>query len=305
MALRAARVFLATFSPVLFLASPLCAFRGNATAPVHGVWIWGTLYVLDDRGSAESLRDFCRSQDISEVYLSISGRAGPGTTFGGAFEESEIAGVLALLHGSRIRVEALLGSIDADQPGMHRNLLLEQVRRIVQFNQKHPRDRFDGIHLDIEPQQRPENYGPENRKFLMDLVGTFRAVRALAEADRMSVNADIPTKLLKGDVSERRRLLSSLPRLTLMLYELSSPNDGDNGPRKAEKLRRASREFLAMAYAGLSDAHLAEMEIALRTADYGDLLPGMLKILDQVNRPNPHYLGWARHSYNDSLSKVP
>src|SRR5262249_15101014 len=231
----------------------------------------------------------------------IWGARGPGTRLGGLLEERGVAGLVALLHGSRIRVEALFGSIDADQPGMHRNRLLEQVRGIVQFNEKHPRDRFDGIHLDIEPQQRPENYGPENRKFLMDLVGTFRAVRALADADQMSVNADIPTKLLKGDVSERRRLLSSLPRLTLMLYELSNPNDGDNSERKNEKLRRASRDFLAMAYAGLSDAHLAKMEIALRTADYGDLLPEMLKTLDQVNRPNPHYLGWARHSYNDSL----
>jgi hypothetical protein len=305
MAFRAARVVLATFFRVLFIAFPVCALAENATVPVHGLWIWGTLYLLDDAGSREKLRDFCRSQDISEVYLSISGRAGPGTTFSGPLEESEIASLVALLHGSRIRVEALLGSIEADQPGMHRNLLLEQVRGIVQFNRKHPKDRFDGIHLDIEPQQRPENYGPENRKFLLDLVETFRAVGRLAEANQMSVNADIPTKLLKGDVSERRRLLSSLPRLTLMLYQLSSPDDGDNSERKTEKLDRASQEFLAMAYAGLSDTHLARMGIALRTADYGDLLAEMLKTLDQVNRPNPHYLGWARHSYNDSLRKVP
>ena len=29
------------------------------------------------------------------------------------------------------------------------------------------------------------------------------------------------------------------------------------------------------------------------------LLPQMLKKLDDANRANPHYLGWASHSYSD------
>jgi hypothetical protein len=28
----------------------------------------------------------------------------------------------------------------------------------------------------------------------------------------------------------------------------------------------------------------------------------MLQRLDDTNRTNPHYLGWARHSYNDYLN---
>jgi hypothetical protein len=47
--------------------------------------------------------------------------------------------------------------------------------------------------------------------------------------------------------------------------------------------------------------NLARMVIALRTPDYGELLPQMLKKLDDSNRANPHYMGWARHSYNDYL----
>jgi hypothetical protein len=43
------------------------------------------------------------------------------------------------------------------------------------------------------------------------------------------------------------------------------------------------------------------MVIALRTPDYGELIPQMLTNLDDANRANPHYLGWARHSYNDYL----
>ena len=64
------------------------------------------------------------------------------------------------------------------------------------------------------------------------------------------------------------------------------------------------RRFLETAYQGLGDADLARMSIALRTADYRDLLPSMLKTLDQTLGANPHYLGWARHSYNDTLTPL-
>jgi hypothetical protein len=87
----------------------------------------------------------------------------------------------------------------------------------------------------------------------------------------------------------------------LMLYEVSSPEDGDTAAQKAEKICAASQKFLDMAYAGLDDPNLARMIIALRTPDYGGLLPQMLKTLDDAHRTNSHYLGWARHSYNDYL----
>ena len=43
------------------------------------------------------------------------------------------------------------------------------------------------------------------------------------------------------------------------------------------------------------------MTIGLRTPDYGPLLSRMLLTLDEANGTNPHYLEWARHSYNDHL----
>jgi hypothetical protein len=117
----------------------------------------------------------------------------------------------------------------------------------------------------------------------------------------MTVTADIQNKLLKGDPGERKLLLSSVPRVTLMMYELSDPGDGTSAEQKAEKVQSSSQKFLEMAYDGLGDGNLARMVIALRTPDYGELLPQMLKKLDDANRANPHYLGWARHSYNDTL----
>jgi len=241
----------------------------------------------------ESLRDFCQAEGINEVYVSLSER-------NQMMAPDSMSHMLDVLHHTNIRVEALLSSENADEGGAHLDKLLERVRTIVQFDREHPRERFDGIHLDLEPQQRPENKGPGNLRFLPGLVEAYRAVRNLAEPAGLTVNADIQNKLLKGSLEERRMLLSALPRLTLMMYEVSSPNDGDSPGGKSQKAQAASKKFLDMAYQGLSGAHLARMAIALRTPDYEQLLPQVLKAVDEANEANPHYLGWVRHSYNDA-----
>jgi hypothetical protein len=260
----------------------------------HGLWVWKGPSVLEGPRAVERLRDFCQSQGINEIYISVSDH---GDMSGiGRFSH-----LIDLLHRSNIRVEALLSSENADEAGPHREKLLDHVREILKFNEDHRRDRFDGIHLDVEPQQRPQNKGVGNLRFLPGLVDAYREVRALASPAGLTINADIQNKLLKGSLAERQMLLSSLPQLTLMLYELSSPDDGENLAQKTDKLRTASQRFLDMAYQGLRDPNLAKMVIGLRAPDYGELLPQMLMTLDQGNRMNPRYQGWARHSYNDSL----
>jgi len=280
------------------LVAALVALCWSATAgaenvPAHGLWVWKAPSVANAPRGAETLRDFCQSEGIDEVYVSVSNR-------GDMSGVDRLSPLIELLHRSDMRVEALLSSDNADEAGKHRDKLLDHVRDIVHYNQRHPRTRFDGIHLDIEPQQRPENKGPGNLRFLPGLVQAYRAVRGLAEPAGLTVNADIQNKLLKGSVTERRMLLSSMPRLTLMLYELSSPNDGDSIEAKAEKVQAASRQFLDMAYDGLNDPNLATLMIGLRTPDYGQLLPKMLTTLDESNRTDPHYQGWAWHAYSDS-----
>src|SRR5580658_7422824 len=112
-----AKVFLAAILSVCFTAF--------AAGEVHGLWVWKTSSVLEAPQGAENLRDFCQSQGINEVYVSISTR-------------------------------------DADAAGKHRDKLLDHVRGVLAFNQNHTKNQFDGIHLDIEPQQRPENKGAGN-----------------------------------------------------------------------------------------------------------------------------------------------
>jgi hypothetical protein len=284
----------------LGLLGPLPA-AGQSPAPVHGLWAWKTAGVLEEPHAAEAMRDFCRGEQINEVYVSFS-HAGKGADAPGL--DARLAALIRELHGANIRVEALLSSTDADEPGAHREKLLGHVREVIQFNGEHPNARFDGIHLDIEPQQRPENKGAGNLNFLPNLVDALREVRRMAAPQGLTVNADIPNKLLKGDLEQRRMLLSSLDRFTLMLYELSSPSDGETGQQHEDKLRGESRRYLEMAYAGLGENGLAKMAVGLRTPDYADQTSHMLHLLDDWFRGDSHYLGWAWHSYNDHGGNV-
>jgi hypothetical protein len=273
---------LGTMIPACFAAQPVS----------HGLWVWKTTAVLNAPGSAQALRDFCAAGGINEVFISFSARQSEA-------EQARLAACIDLLHRSNVSVEALLSSTDADEPGKPRDHFLAHVTEVLDFNQRHDADRFDGIHLDIEPHQRPENKGADNLRFLPDLIQTFGTVRAQTDAAHMTLGADIPVKLLKADVDQRRKLFLSVSRITLMLYEIASPDDGQTPDEKADKLRQTADKYLTMAYDGIDDPHAASMSVALRTPDYLTLLPKMLASLDDAFGANPHYAGWARHSYND------
>ncbi len=85
--------------------------------------------------------------------------------------------------------------------------------------------------------------------------------------------------------------------------EISAPDDGTSAAEKKDKLLQSSANFFKLAYQDLAGQELAKMSIALRTPDYGAQLPQMLAALDAANLGNRHYLGWARHSYNDVLNE--
>jgi hypothetical protein len=288
-----APALVALLAGLLLEALALPGTAGEAQR-AHGLWVWKGPAILTAPQGAERLRDFCHTQGINEVYISLLSE-------GRVADPAALSRLIESLHAQQVRVEALLSSTDADQPGRHRDALLAHVHAIIGFNQQHPHERIDGIHLDIEPQQRPENKGAGNLRFLPGLVAAYGAARSLAEPAGLSVNADIQNKLLKGSLEERRLLLQSLPRLTLMLYELS-PHDAASSGEQAEQLARASRQYLDLAYTGLSGAGFATLTIALRTQDYGARLPQMLQALDAADGNDARYQGWARHSYNDTLA---
>src|ERR1700734_347929 len=126
--------FLRPLLGLLLIAGWFPALAASASGPAHGLWVWKSPTVLGAPNGAQALRDFCVSAGVTEIYVSVS-----ASSF--AAEEGQLAGLIALLHGANIRVEALLSSTDADETGKHRDTLLSHVQGIVAFNQKHTSDR--------------------------------------------------------------------------------------------------------------------------------------------------------------------
>lgn len=269
----------------------------TVSSSVHGLWAYNGNSIAASSTGAETLRNFAVAQHINAVYISALPNGNPQLS-------GEISNLISVLHQSQIHVEALIGNSTADEPGAPRNSLLAIVQNIIQFNQKNPTTQFDGIHLDIEPQQRPENSGANALQFLPNLIETYHEANALAVSANLVVDADIPIEVLRASADQRQLLFTVLPRLTLMLYGISNQANGQTVEQQVTALQQASQKYLSMAYRGLGGDNLATLAIGLDTTDYGyNLIPIMLSAVDQSNASNAHYPGWSRYSYGDYLNQ--
>jgi len=277
---------------------PSSESSSGLSSSAHGLWAYNGNTIAATSSGAETLRDFAISQHINVVYISALPISSNPTLNG------QISNLISVLHQSKISVEALIGSHTADEPGAPRNAFLVTVQNVVQFDQQFPATQFDGIHLDIEPQQRTENSGANALQFLPNLIETFREANALALPANLVVDADIPIEVLRASADQRQALFTVLPRLTLMLYGITSQSSGLPVQQQVTAIQGASQKYLNMAYDGLSGNNLATLAIGLDTADYGyDLVPTVLSSVDQSNAANTHYSGWSRYSYADFLNQ--
>jgi hypothetical protein len=63
------------FCGVLLGSFSLSASGEEKAALVHGLWVWKSAQVLEGEHGSENLRDFCKSQGINEVYVSVSAQS--------------------------------------------------------------------------------------------------------------------------------------------------------------------------------------------------------------------------------------
>jgi len=277
---------------------PSSGSSAPSSSSVHGLWVYNGNTVAATSSGAEALRDFAVSQHINAVYISALPTSSTPQL------NSQISNLISVLHESKISVEALIGSHTADEPGAPRNGFLVTVQNVVQFNQQFSTTQFDGIHLDIEPQQRAENSGANALQFLPNLIETYREANALAVPANLVVDADIPIEVLRASADQRQALFTVLPRLTLMLYGVTRQSSGLSTQQQITAIQQASQNYLNTAYEGLSGNNLATLAIGLDTADYGyDLMPSVLSAVDQSSAANAHYSGWSRYSYADFLNQ--
>ncbi len=217
---------------LLVFALPLAA------APSRGIWWWtspdhpwGSAQVIGNPAKEAELLRFLSAWEIDTVYTCFNKQTWSKPEKIRAWNER--------VHAAGKTSQLLLSENTWIDPKNRSNLLgVHLQRELIQFNGAvgKPQQRFDGVHLDIEPHGLPgwKTMTPEARKILLfQFRDTLREVRAYLDghgARKIPVFADLPVWFDQigkpvgwASVAERDAwfadLGKSLSGISLMAYE--------------------------------------------------------------------------------------
>lgn len=188
----------ASTGSVVQLTTPTSTWvHPSGPAGARGAWFWrdtghphGAGTVVGDPVAELAELDAFDEHGVHRVYASYDWAAPDA--------ESSIAAWHATLHPER-EVQLLLGENTWIDPLVRPNLLAILTDRLVDFHAGRPaEERFDGVHLDIEPQALPEwstSTPAQRRDLLLMLRDTFADVRAHLDANgaaQVPIYADLP-----------------------------------------------------------------------------------------------------------------
>src|SRR5262245_17073157 len=120
--------------------------------PRRGLWVWDS--VLHDAKEQHAFLDFCQRHHIAVVWMQVKTL---GTGKDRRLDSAvDWEGLVAAAHRQGMKVAALDGDPHYVLPAQH-EIVLSIVDAVVAYNASaRPSERFDGIHLDIEPHVLPE-----------------------------------------------------------------------------------------------------------------------------------------------------
>lgn len=181
---------LSRVAAVLLLTSLLGA-AGPQTKPDRGLWVWETAPLLGDVGERRVFFEFCKAHGINVVGMQIATR---GTGADRQLDaRAEWTALITEAHRRQMRVHALDGDPKFARAAQH-GTVLSIVNAVVAYNASvAPAARFDGMHLDIEPQALPEWKDPKAReRLLAEYLEVNQGAAARARPAGLLYGVDIP-----------------------------------------------------------------------------------------------------------------
>jgi len=293
----------------------LPAVRGFADeTPMRGMWVYKTELVMISAEERESLFQFCRQRQITDLFWQV--HFSSGTDNPSSLENEELIRVfLREAHRSSLRVHALTGDPSHARPEKHERLL-SSAKALIEFNQRSAADtRFDGLHLDVEPHGLPDWKVADHGKKVELLAGFvalhYRISDYLRAADSSlilgtdvvfwlnKVNEDgsvvYPVKVRGVEKDPASHLLGLVDHLAIMSYRNTA--SGRNGiislVGNTIKFADTTR---AKVFVGVK---MADMGLELETF-HGRSEEEMMKVLAPVEetfRSNRSYAGLSFFHY--------
>jgi hypothetical protein len=183
-----------------YWVSCLCLAAGALANPHRGAWFWhspssacGAAHIVGNPALEAETVAFMTSRRVKRVYGSYKNLP--------VDDPSVMAAWNARLHEAGISSQLLLAEPTWVQPANRPNLLAKVTARVIDFNLTSGRtapERFDAVHLDLEPQQLPAwdaGTPADKRAFLDLLLTTYAELRAHLDAagqNEVGLYADLP-----------------------------------------------------------------------------------------------------------------
>ena len=185
---------------IIYYAIILCLTTGAQANQHRGVWFWnsstspyGAANIVGVSALEAQTVGFLNARHVKRVYGSYKDRS--------IDEPAVIAAWNERLHLAGISSQFLFSEPTWVQPANRPNLLAKITSRVIDFNTTPGRtspERFDAVHLDLEPQQLAawdSGTSADKRVFLGMLLDTYTDVRAHLDAagqTGVGVYADLP-----------------------------------------------------------------------------------------------------------------
>lgn len=225
---------------LFLLATFSCAANKN-----RSVWFWaspsslyGSASIVGNPVRETQTIDFFNGNHIKHVYGSYQNRP--------VSEPGAIAAWNAKLDAAGIESQFLMSENTWIFPSNHIGFLEKITDRVINFNAGHPAaERFDGLHLDIEPQGLPEWSAlslAQQRDYLNLLRDTYAAVRTHFNTNGLPafpIHADLPVwfdnleSIGWTDAAERdvwfAAISTNLTGISLMPFDRNTFGNIDNG----------------------------------------------------------------------------
>jgi hypothetical protein len=161
--------------------------------PGIGMWLWETTRLLDDEEAQSRLIEFCRQQNITDLFLQLPYQADKKSErWNITWDKPAFRILLTRLHGAGLICHALDGDPHFALRDQH-DRVRATLASIIRYNQESsPEARFDAVRYDIEPYILPQFAGVQKQSVIRQYLTLLKDLKDLASAAGLEIGADIP-----------------------------------------------------------------------------------------------------------------
>ncbi|HEV2021708.1 MAG TPA: hypothetical protein VGQ94_04205 [Terriglobales bacterium] len=280
------------------LAPSVCAqiaSSRSALRPARALWVWKPA-LFEDPGELEALLAFTAKKRTSTIFFSAA-------TQRLQHEPELYRRLIRRAHAQGITVQALNGEPDWLFPDRRSGAVafLEAVRHYD--GESRPTERFDAIHLDVEPQSLPEWKAVRHEDLAARYLAFVDWIRDQARPLALPLVVDVPVsfnRITAGPRSMSEAVLDRADQIVVMTYKDTAQKVVDANRAKMESADAAGKKL----WIGIS-ADPSHLPANSASGPAESDLEAIAASVEAAFQRHPSFLGVAIHDYARYRRLVP